>query len=108
MHVFDRYEIHIQAFLYFINGKFIISVPHLHKNIFQIYTQICMKTRKTKNGERRKTKLQKASDETKSKHMGHMTYIFENFRIFVGPRLTKIICSQDDSINFLVFFEAFW
>ena len=23
-HVFDRYQIHIQAFLYFINGKFII------------------------------------------------------------------------------------
>ena len=33
-HEFDRYEIHIQAFLDFINGKLIISVPHLHKNVF--------------------------------------------------------------------------
>ena len=34
-HVFDRYEIHIQAFLYFINGKLIIFNPHLHKNNLQ-------------------------------------------------------------------------
>ena len=36
---FDRYEIHIQAFLYFINGKLIIFNPHLQKNIFKIYIQ---------------------------------------------------------------------
>ena len=30
---FDRYEIHIQAFVDFSNGNFIISDPHLHKII---------------------------------------------------------------------------
>ena len=33
---FDRYEIHIQAFVHLINGKLIISNPHLHKNVFGI------------------------------------------------------------------------
>ena len=36
---FDRYEIHIQAFVHFNNGELIIFNPHLHKNIFQIYIQ---------------------------------------------------------------------
>ena len=29
--IFDRYEIHIQAFADFISGKCIISDPHLHE-----------------------------------------------------------------------------
>ena len=44
VHVFDRYEIHIQAFLLFINGKFIFSNPHLHKIIFKLYMQHSTKT----------------------------------------------------------------
>ena len=36
---FDRYEIHVQAFVHFINGKWIISDPHLHKIIFEICIQ---------------------------------------------------------------------
>ena len=35
-HVFDRYEIHIQAFVHFMNGKIIIFNPHLHKSISRI------------------------------------------------------------------------
>ena len=35
----DRYEIHIQALVDFINGKLIIFSPHLHENIFEIYIQ---------------------------------------------------------------------
>ena len=38
-HVFDRYEIHIQAFVHFINGKLIIFNPRLHKNILRICIQ---------------------------------------------------------------------
>ena len=38
---FDRYEIHIQAFLLFIKEKWIISVPHLHKNYFSTIYSIC-------------------------------------------------------------------
>ena len=54
-HVFDKYEIHIQAFLDFINGKSIISDPHLHKHIYKIYTQhlyvqIFSQKAKSKNG----------------------------------------------------------
>ena len=33
-----RYEIHIQAFLCFINGKLSFSDPHLHKIVFKICT----------------------------------------------------------------------
>ena len=48
---FDRNEIHIQAFVDFINGKLIIfqsSSPQKH--IFQIYTQnIFKKTKSKKN-----------------------------------------------------------
>ena len=43
---FDRYEIRIQAFVPFINGKLIISNPHLHKTIFKICIQFT--TKKTK------------------------------------------------------------
>ena len=38
--LFDRYEIHIQAFVDFINGKLIIFNPHLHKTILRnIYSK---------------------------------------------------------------------
>ena len=37
VHAFDRYEIPIQAFLYFINGKLIISDPHIHTHTFPKY-----------------------------------------------------------------------
>ena len=38
---FDRYEIHIQAFVHFINGKVIIFNPHFHKSILRnIYIYI--------------------------------------------------------------------
>ena len=40
--LFDRYEIHIQASVHFINGKLIIFNPHLHKiilrNIYSTFT----------------------------------------------------------------------
>ena len=34
--LFDRYEIHIQAFVDFINGNLSFSVPRLHKIILRI------------------------------------------------------------------------
>ena len=37
-HVFDRYEIHIQAFANVVYGKFIIFNPHLRKSIENIYS----------------------------------------------------------------------
>ena len=46
---FDRYEIHIQAFLYFVNGKLIISNPHLRKSIFKICTQKSQKISQKKD-----------------------------------------------------------
>ena len=36
---FDRYEIHIQAFVHFLNGKLSFSDPHLRKIILKLYTQ---------------------------------------------------------------------
>ena len=36
---FDRYEMHIQAFVDFMNGKLIIFNPHLRKLILRICTQ---------------------------------------------------------------------
>ena len=36
---FDRYEIHIQAFVHFINGRLVMFNPHLHKIIFEICIQ---------------------------------------------------------------------
>ena len=89
-HVFDRYEIHIQAFLYFINGKLIISNHHLHKSFFHNMYRKPQKMKKTEHG----------------------TYDIQSFDVFfrnlLSPRLTKMIFIQADSIIFLVFAEAFW
>ena len=38
-HVFDRCEIHLQVFLYFINGTFIIVQSSPPQNIFKLYIQ---------------------------------------------------------------------
>ena len=94
-HVFDRYEIHIQAFLYFINGNLWMSVPHLHKIIFNICTQ-----KIARNSENIDNKIEKTW------YLGHTDFDF--FWNFWCPILAQIICFQDDSIIFLVFFEAFW
>ena len=45
-HVFDRYEICIQAFVYVINGKFIIVHPHLRKIILEVCIHFFTKIRK--------------------------------------------------------------
>ena len=39
----DRYEIHIQAFVHFIDRSSSFFNPHLHEIIFEICTQICIK-----------------------------------------------------------------
>ena len=39
-HVFERYGVHIQAFVDFINGKFIIIRSSFPRNYFMIYTHI--------------------------------------------------------------------
>ena len=50
---FDRYEIHIQAFVHFMNGKLIIfSILSFVKNILKLYTQVLY----TKNNFRKKQK----------------------------------------------------
>ena len=54
--VFDRYEIHIQAFVHFINGKVIISNPHLHKIIFKICIQIPTNKKRTKTNKNEQKK----------------------------------------------------
>ncbi len=41
----DRYEIHIQAFVEFINGNLSFPDPHLHKTIFKICIQNSTKQR---------------------------------------------------------------
>ena len=46
---FYRYEIHIQAFVHFMNGKFTIFDPHLHKITFKLCTQIPHKKKPEKN-----------------------------------------------------------
>ena len=80
-HVFDRYEIHIQAFVHFIDGKLIISNPHLRQKNKGYVLKI---------PETKKEKLW---------YLGHT--IFENVRVFLSPISTNIICFQDDSIIFL-------
>ena len=61
---FDRYEIHIQAYVHFINGKLIIfqsaSPRNYFQNMYSIFT--------TKNG--KKTRKKK---RMKSKNVVHMT-----------------------------------
>ena len=47
-HVFDSYEIHIQAFVHFINGELIIFNPHIHKHIFKTCTHIFTKKHEEK------------------------------------------------------------
>ena len=72
--------------------------PHRRKIIFKTYTQQSQDISKTS-----KTKI-----ETNRTiwYLGHTD--FEIFRNFVSLRLSKIIFVQDDSIIFLVLFEAFW
>ena len=82
---FDRYEIHIQAFLLFINGKLIIFNSHLHKSICKICTQkITIKS---------ETKIEQ------NWYLGDTD--FDNFRKFMSPVLTNIIYFQNVSIFFL-------
>ena len=35
-HVFYKYEIHIQAVVHFVEGRFVISDPHLHKIYYEM------------------------------------------------------------------------
>ena len=88
---FDRYEIHIQAFVDFINGKLIIfqsSSPQKYfediysKNIYKIY-------------------IQKINSKKKRVYLS----IFSKFLIV---RYGKIIFFQDVPTYFLIFFEVFW
>ena len=70
--VFDRYEIHVQAFLYFINGKSIICQASSPQNIFkEIYTQHIFQIHNFK----KKTKML-------FKKMGIPFKNFEHFQIF--------------------------
>ena len=58
-HVFDRYEINIQAFLYFINGKLIIcrsSSPRKYfKNMYANFHNKLKNTREKQNGKTQNT-----------------------------------------------------
>ena len=62
-HVFDRYEINIQALVHFINGRFIISrssSPHNHFPKMFIFTK-------------------KNQTQHKQQQMAHRTYTFRKF-----------------------------
>ena len=83
---FDTNEIHIQAFLLFINGKLIIFNPHLHKKYFaNIY-----------------------SNQKKTKILVPRTYGFRKFSKCCEVQIDKNnICPGWFHI-FSWFFEAFW
>ena len=88
---FDRYEIHIQAFLYFINGKLSFSDPHLHQNIFKVCTQNSTIKKRT----------------TQTNNMVPRTHCFlEHFRFFES-HIDKDNISQDVPILFLCFLKHF-
>ena len=75
--VFDRYEIHIRAFVDFITGNLSFPDPHLHLLFLFLNMDLCFtKNLKTNN------------------NMVHRTY---NVRK-KSPRLSKIIFVQDESI----------
>ena len=88
---FDRYEMHIQAFVHFMNGNSIIfqsSSPQKNKEyVFTISQQ--------------KSKTHRAN-------MVPRTYVLSNIADYFEFHIDKIIFPHDDSIIFLVCFEAFW
>ena len=88
-HVFyDRYEMHIQAFLDFINRKFIMFDPHLDKTYLKnIYSKFSQKTGGTK-------------------HMVPRTYIFDKFQKNES-QIDKHNSFPGWFQSFLIFFEAF-
>ena len=82
--LFDRYEIHIQGSVHFTNGKLIIFQSATPQHILRICTQ---------------------KKNTNKWYQGHTC--FEKI-VFLNLKLTQITFSHDDSMIFLVFFEAFW
>ena len=93
IHVFDRYEVHIQAFLHFINGKFIIWQSSSPQKYFQNMYSTCHKQKKT--------------NKTRT-HMVHRTYMFSNIFDFFESQIDKNNIFPRWFQKFLVFFEAFW
>ena len=86
----DRYEIHIQAFLLFINGKLIIFNPHLRKNILiNIYAKYVQKLfpENSKNMFQRKWRV-------------YLSKISKNLKLS-DPQISKNNIVVDDSIFFL-------
>ena len=88
-HVFDRSEIHIQAFLDSINGKFIISDPHLHIFFFGNRWRYFMKIR---------------CSHIPKKNMVPRTYMFRTKSIFWVPYLQRLYLSR----MFPYFSYMFW
>ena len=87
---FDRYEIHIQAFLYFINGKLIICQSSSPQNYF--------KNMYSKSPQTKKRTIH-------NKNIVPRSYIFPKRIDFVESQIDAKICSQDDSILSCIFWS---
>ena len=89
--VFDRYEIHIQAFLYFINGNEAFVNPHLHQKYFKKYIlNLCF------------NKMSNAS-----KHVFQKMMEIDKHKICRFSNMQNNTF-KDDSIIFLTFVEPLW
>ena len=77
VHVFDRYEIHIQAVVHFINRKLITFNPHLHKIIFENYIQYLYITNTCQKNINLKNRIFE-----KNKSRTYDGYVFQTFRNF--------------------------
>ena len=91
---FDTNKIHIQAFLFFINGKLIIFRSSSPEKYFEdIYSKNISKKQ-----------IQKINTKTKFKK--RFRFRFRIFSKFLGLKNPQIIFFHDDSIYFPMFLEV--
>ena len=120
--IFDRYEIHIQACLYFTNGKWIISRSSSPPKYFSIYNHFCiyknqdLKISKLQNFNFQNSNFRKFQNYKNSKILkfpnsksSRNGYTHDpKFSKFLILRYPKIIFFQDVPVYFLIFCEVFW
>ena len=84
--IFDRYKIHIQAFVGFVNGKISFVDHHLHENILRnIYSKLYMKHIFQKHTFTKKRKLQTNKiRKTWWVHLSNISKLFK-FQDFFNP-----------------------
>ena len=103
---FDRYEIHIQVFVHFINGELIIFNPHLHKDILRnIYSEWNIKPIFQNIFLKQIFQTHISENMFWNKMVGVPFTNFESFR-FLDSQIWKIFC-EDDSICFLYWLSHF-